>query len=118
MIFGQVNQHSRSTAAVSGPTEAAVTDPSAWRALPLLPGTNEVEKVSNTHSTQNQCEYNPVGTHRIQQSVTDLLSVAVTETGAAELTPHADTLWVAAVGFGVCRFLAALVASGSLGKIQ
>lgn len=36
MIFSQINQHSRSTASVSGPTEAAVTDPSAWRTLPLL----------------------------------------------------------------------------------
>lgn len=89
MIFSQVNQHSCSTATVSGPTEAAVTDPSAWRTLPL----------------------------RIQQSVSDLLSVAVTETGATELTPHPHTLWVTAVGFGVGRFLAALVASGSSGAV-
>lgn len=89
MIFSQVHQHSRSTATFSGPTEAAVADPSARRALPL----------------------------RIQQSVSDLLSVAVTETGAAELAPHPDTLWIAAVGFGVDCFLAALVASGSSGAV-
>ncbi|TNN58968.1 hypothetical protein EYF80_030792 [Liparis tanakae] len=48
------------------------------------------------------------------KSVADLLSVAVTKTGPAELTPHAHALRVTAVGFGVRRFLAALVASGAL----
>lgn len=89
MIFSQVNQHSCGTATVSGPTEAAVADPSAWRTLPL----------------------------RIQQSVSDVLSVAVTETGATELTPHPHTLWITTVGFGVDCLLAALVASGSGGAI-
>lgn len=57
-------------------------------------------------------------THRIQQSVSDLLSVAVPETGAAELAPHSHALRVAAVGFGVCGFLAALVAGTSLKKYE
>lgn len=38
MIFRQVNQHSSSTAAFSCATEAAVADPSARRALPVLSG--------------------------------------------------------------------------------
>lgn len=114
MIFSQVNQHSSSTAAISGPTEAAVTDPSAWWALPLLTRHNEISQTWPTHTHQIRCEHNLSGTHRIQQSISDLLSVAVTETGAAELTPHSHTLWVTAVGFGVGCFLAALVASGSL----
>lgn len=41
VIFSQVNQHSCGTATISGPTEAAVADPSAWRALPLLPETKK-----------------------------------------------------------------------------
>lgn len=55
-------------------------------------------------------------TYRIQQGISDLLSVAVTETWATELTPHPHTLRVTAVGLGVDRLLAALVASGSLGQ--
>lgn len=89
VVFGQVHQHSRRTAAFSGPAEAAVTDPSAWWALPL----------------------------RIQQSISDLFSVAVTETRAAELTPDTHALWITAVSFGVDCLLAALVASGSSGAV-
>ncbi len=50
MIFSQIHQHSCSTAAVSGPTEAAVTDPSAWRALPLLTKTmrNKIRLAQHT----------------------------------------------------------------------
>lgn len=44
----------------------------------------------------------------------DLLSVTVTEAGAAELTPNPDALRVPTVGLGVGGLLAALVASGSL----
>lgn len=40
MVLRQVHQHSRGTAAVSGPTEAAVADPSARRTQPLLPETH------------------------------------------------------------------------------
>lgn len=54
------------------------------------------------------------GTHRIQQGISDLLSVPITETWAAELTPHPATLWITAGGFSVGCFLAALVAGGSL----
>lgn len=36
MIFGQVNQDPRSAAAIPGPAEAAVADPPARRAAPLL----------------------------------------------------------------------------------
>lgn len=53
MIFSQVNQHSRSTATVSGPTEAAVTDPSARRAQPLLPGMMRIKnqlELPNTYT--------------------------------------------------------------------
>ena len=52
--------------------------------------------------------------YRIQQSISDLFSVTVAETGAAELTPDSNALWVTAVGLGVNGFLAALVTSGSL----
>lgn len=52
--------------------------------------------------------------YRIQQSILDLLSVTVAETGAAELTPNPNALWVPTVGLGVSCLLAALVASGSL----
>lgn len=45
VIFSQINQHSCSTATISGPTEAAVTDPSAWWALPLLPQTMRMKSV-------------------------------------------------------------------------
>lgn len=38
VVFGQINQHSRGTAAFSCTTEAAVTDPSAWGAHPVLYG--------------------------------------------------------------------------------
>lgn len=36
MAFGQVDKHTCSTAPLSGPAEAAVTNASAWGALPLL----------------------------------------------------------------------------------
>lgn len=114
MKFSQVNQHSCSAATVSGPTEAAVTDASAWRTLPLLTRDNEISQTYPAHRWSNTNSLVCLDTHRIQQGISDLLSIAVTETGAAELTPHPDTLWVAAVGFGVSGFLAALVASGSL----
>lgn len=89
MIFSQIHQHSCSTSTISRPTEAAVTDPSAWWTVPL----------------------------RIQKSISDLLSVPVTQTGATELAPHSNTLWVSAVSFGVSRLLAALVTSGSSGAV-
>lgn len=53
IIFSQVNQNPCSTAAISGPTEAAVTDPSAWWALPLLTRNNEISQMSPTY-THNQ----------------------------------------------------------------
>lgn len=52
--------------------------------------------------------------HRIQKGISDLLSISVAKTRTAELAPHPNTLWVPAVGFGVCSLLAALMASGSL----
>lgn len=36
MVFSQVHKHTCSTAPLSGPAEAAVTNASAWRTLPLL----------------------------------------------------------------------------------
>lgn len=36
MVFGQVDKHTCSTTPLSGPAEAAVTNASAWGALPLL----------------------------------------------------------------------------------
>lgn len=118
MKFRQVNQHSCSAAAISGPTEAAVTDPSARRALPLLTRHNEISQVRPTH-TVAPSDVRTIfpGAHRVQQRVSDLLSVPVTETRAAELTPHSNALRVTAVGFGVGCFLAALVASCAL-KIE
>lgn len=82
MVLCKVDQHSCGTAAFSGPTEAAITDPSARRAPPLW----------------------------IQQSISNLLPVPVTEARAAELPPHPRALRVTAVGFGVGRLLSALVA--------
>lgn len=117
MIFSQVDQHARSTAAISGPTEAAVADPSTRRAIPLLTEDDETNQTWPTHKHMIRCQQNLKATHRTQQSISDLLSVAVTETGAAELTPHSNTIWVAAVGFRVNCFLAALVASSSLKNI-
>lgn len=68
MIFGQVNQHSRGTAAVSGPTEAAVTDASARRALPLLTENTHLSDVTNAH-TQNRRQrplsYSPDSAERL-----------------------------------------------------
>ncbi len=113
VVFSQVNQHSCGAATVSGPTEAAVADPSAWRALPLLPEAIKSVRLAQ-HKNVIKCENNLLGAHRIQQSVSDLLSVAVTQTGATELAPHSHALWITAVCFGVDCFLAALVASGSL----
>lgn len=113
VIFSQVNQHSCSTATVSGSTEAAVADPSAWRALPLLIMREQSSQVRHTLKQMSIWSIY-LGTHGIQQSVSDLLSVAVTETRAAELTPHPDALRVTAIGFSVGCFLAALVTSGSL----
>lgn len=52
--------------------------------------------------------------HRVQQGIMDLLSVAVTETRATELPPHSHTLRVAAVCLGVNGLLAALMAGGAL----
>lgn len=52
--------------------------------------------------------------HRVQQSIADLLPVAVLQAGPAELAPHPHALWVAAVGLGVGGLLAALVAGASL----
>lgn len=49
VVFRQVNQHPRSTAAFSGTAEAAVADPSAWRTLPLLPGAKREEWVTLVH---------------------------------------------------------------------
>lgn len=46
--FSQVNQYSRSTAAIPGPTEAAVADPSARWAQPLL---NRDAEISQTRPT-------------------------------------------------------------------
>lgn len=55
VIFSQVNQHSCGAATVSGPTEAAVADPSAWRALPLLPETmKSVRLAQHTHTHTSQ----------------------------------------------------------------
>lgn len=82
------------------------------------PTTNNNQEVSETGPTHPRSHVNTTshvfGTHRIQKSVADLLSVAVTKTGATELTPHPPALWITAVGFGVRCFLAALVASGAL----
>jgi len=114
LVFCQVHQHSCGTATISGPTEAAVTDPSAWRAQPLLPRTTTRKSVRPAQHTHDHTTSHVFGTHRIQKSVADLLSVAVTKTGATELTPHPPALWITAVGFGVRCFLAALVASGAL----
>lgn len=36
MVFGQVDKHTCSTAPFSSPAEAAVTNTSAWGALPFL----------------------------------------------------------------------------------
>lgn len=36
MVFGQVDKHTCSTAPLSGPAETAVTNASAWGALPFL----------------------------------------------------------------------------------
>lgn len=114
VIFSQVNQHPCGTATFSGTTEAAVTDPSARRALPLLPMRLKlVTLIQHIHKTM-LIQSPRSSTHRIQQSVLDLLSIAVTETGATELTPHPHTLWITTVCFCVSCFLAALVASGSL----
>lgn len=121
VVFSQVDQDSSGTTTLSGSTEAAVTDPSACRTLPLLQHT----KASSTKAAQQSKNESPFhdglgvercSTYRIQQGISDLLSVAVTETWATELTPHPHTLRVTAVGLGVDRLLAALVASGSLGQ--
>lgn len=114
VVFGQVNQDSRSAAAVSGPAEAAVADAPAGRAPPLLGGqTRRVTRDrSPTHQIRRQTDLSLH--YRIQQGIADLLSVAVTEAGAAELTPDPHTLWVPTVGLGVRGLLAALVAGGSL----
>lgn len=57
-------------------------------------------------------------THWVQQSVPNLLPVAVAEARPTELTPHTHTLRVAAVGLGISSFLTALVASGTLERIM
>lgn len=112
VIFGQVNQDSRSTSAVSGPAEAAVADAPAGRAPPLLGG--ETRHVSfDRHTNYIKLRRSP-NCYRIQQGILDLLSVTVAETGAAELTPNPNALRVTTVGLGVNCLLAALVASGSL----
>lgn len=85
VIFRQVDQHSCGTAPLSGSAKAAVADPSAWRAEPL----------------------------RIKQSIANLLSVSITETWAAELTPDPYALFITAAGLGIDRLLATLVASCS-----
>lgn len=121
VVFSQVDQDSSGTTTLSGSTEAAVTDPSARRTLPLL---QEIRAMSTKapFSWQNSqiiCRWlgeEEYSTYRIQQGITDLLSIAVAETRATELTPHPHTLRVTAVGLGVDRLLAALVASGSLGQ--
>lgn len=113
VVFGQVHQHSRRAAAFSGPAEAAVTDPSAWWALPLLPRTMRMKWVTRTMHTYTE-HSTCLQTYRIQQSISDLFSIAVTKTRPAELTPDAHALRTTAVSFGVDCLLAALVASGSL----
>ena len=65
-------------------TETAVADPPARRAHPGL----------------------------VEQNLPDVFSVAVQETGAADLTTDTATVQVVTDGFGVGRFLPALVASG------
>lgn len=55
VIFGQVNQDSRSAAAVSGPAEAAVADPPARWAPPLLAGGGETRRVRfDRHTNADQ----------------------------------------------------------------
>lgn len=89
MVFGQVDQHSSGAAALSSSAEAAITDPSACRTSPL----------------------------RIQQSISNFLSIAITETRATELSPHSHTLWVAARGLGVNCLLTTLVAGRASGTV-
>lgn len=119
MIFGQVDQDSCSAAAVPGPAEAAVADAPARRAAPLLTGKGgggaDESRLIDTQTHHIKRRRNPLS-YRIQQSISDLLSVTVTEAGAAELAPDPNALRVPTVGLGVGCFLAALVASGSLNE--
>lgn len=78
-------------------------------------GGNETRQLGSAHKRTNDLQLQRYpNSYRIQQSVLDLLSVTVAETGAAELTPNPNALRVTTVGLGVNRLLAALVASGSL----
>lgn len=118
VIFGQVDQDSCSAAAVPGPAEAAVADAPARRAAPLLTGEvgrPDESRLINTQTHHIKRRRNLLS-YRIQQSISDLLSVTVPEAGATELAPDPNALRVPTVGLGVGCFLAALVASGSLKK--
>lgn len=118
VVFGQVDQDSCSAAAVPGPAEAAVADAPARGAAPLLTvggGGADESRWIDTQTHHIKRRRNPLS-YRIQQSISDLFSVTVTEAGAAELAPDPNALRVPTIGLGVGCFLAALVASGSLEK--
>lgn len=89
VVLGQVHEHTRSTAALSGTAETAVTDAPARGAKPI----------------------------RAQEGITDIFSVSVLQTRPAELPTNSHTFWVAAVGLGVGCFLSTLMAGGSSGPV-
>lgn len=117
VILGKVDQNPGGTAAVSGSAEAAVADASAGRTQPLLwEDTHTVRQVGTLAAHINGSR--PLDSDRVEEGVSDLLPIAVLQAGPAELAPHSHTLWAAAVGFGVGRLLAALVAGASLRLIK
>lgn len=81
MILCQIHQDSSGAPPITLAAEAAVANSSTRWAVPI----------------------------RIQQSVLDLLAIAVSKAGTTELAPDAPAVWVSAVGFGVSGFLATLM---------
>lgn len=85
MILGQIHQDSRGAPSITLAAEATVADSSTGWAVPV----------------------------RVQQSILDLFTVAVSKAGATELAPNAPAVWVPAVCFGINSLLATLVTSGT-----
>lgn len=49
MVLGQVHEHTRSTAPLSGTAETAVTDAPAWGAKPLLEEHSDTSAIRSNH---------------------------------------------------------------------
>lgn len=85
----QTDQLARGTLAQAPPTDAAVTHSSTGRALPV----------------------------RVFQALASVLSVAVLQTGTAELSANADTRLRATNRLHIQRLLSALVTRGTIGSV-